>query len=50
MVARGYDRRVISALLLIVGLAQDPVAWGTDLEAATARAERDGRPLLLVFR
>jgi len=50
---------VISTLLLLVGLAQDPavpepapepVTWGSELGAATARAERDGRPLLLVFR
>jgi len=47
-----------STALLVLAALQAPAAqeapeeldWGTDLGAATARAGRDGRPLLLVFR
>ena len=43
---------MITAILLLAGLAQEPAAldWSDDLSASTARAERDGRPLLVVFR
>ena len=41
---------MISALLVLAALAQEPTSWSTDLEGASARAAQDDRPLLLVFR
>lgn len=41
---------MIPVLLVLAALAQEPTSWSTDLADATARAARDGRPLLLVFR